>query len=224
MHVTAIIVGAGSGRRMGYKNKPFLDLSGKPILSYTLDSFQKSEKVDEIILVVNDQSKELAENLIKDYNISKVSNIIFGGKERQDSIQNALNQISKSDIVLVHDAARPFVTIDLVNNIIKTTQEHKAAIPCIKVKDTIKQGEDFVQHTLNRSELNAVQTPQGFDFELLKEAYTNAKEKDFLGTDDASLVEFLGRDVKIVEGIDHNIKITVPFDMIIAEQIVKHLL
>lgn len=224
MRNIAIIVGAGTGKRMGFKNKAFLLINKKPILAYSVFPFEKSNSVDEIILVVRKNKIDSAKKIVQEYGFKKIKKIISGGLERQDSVYNALEEIIKADYVLVHDITRPLVTEQLIENVIKATRESGAAIPAIPLKDTIKMGKSgdgFVEKTLKRDNLWSVQTPQAFRYEILKKAYKIAMSDKFYGTDDASLVERLSYRVKIIPGYFENIKITVPSDLIIAEVLLK---
>jgi 2-C-methyl-D-erythritol 4-phosphate cytidylyltransferase len=163
--------------------------------------------------------------LCKTYSITKLGAIVEGGTERQHSIDNALQTapVLASDVTLVHDAVRPFVTPAFITNIVQAAYNRGSAIPGLVPKDTIKEINDdgSVRATHERSRLRAIQTPQGFRREVLSEAYRTAREQGFLGTDDASVVEFAGGAVHIVAGLEENIKITTPLDFALAELLVK---
>jgi len=217
----AIIVGAGKGKRMGSKDKAFLLLNKKPILLHSVIPFEKSSLIDEIILVVGSNKIDATLKLVKKYKLKKVAAIIAGGKERQDSVYNALNIIDSADFVLVHDIARPFVDAKLIKNCLTAAYKYKSAVLAVSVRDTVKKGNKFVEATIPRDNLWLIQTPQVFSFNVLKRAYDTAMEKGFYGTDDASLVEKLGNKIKIVQGYFDNIKITFPTDLIIAEALLK---
>ena len=194
------------------------------MLVRTMRVFQECDDVTEIILVVRDEYLSNADQLVRAYNISKVSYITAGGDVRQDSVRNGLSHISADcEIVLIHDAARPFVTSDIIKNSITAAIEHKASIAAVPVINTIKSSSDgvFVDATINRESLFAVQTPQTFDRQTIEEAYRIAYSDCFYGTDDASLVERIGIPVKIVEGAYDNIKITTPNDIVSAENIIR---
>lgn len=225
-YVSVIIAAAGMSNRMGSKiNKQFIAIGGKPILAHTIEKFEKCRYIDEIILVAKEEEIEYCrKEIVKKYRFNKVSNIIRGGKERQDSVYNgilALNE--KSDIVLTHDGARPFVKIENIEDGIKGTIEHGACVIGVPVTDTIKVvGENkTIDSTPQRSLLWAAQTPQCFLKDLLIKGYENAIDDGFVGTDDSSIVERIGYDVKMVMGSYENIKITTPEDIILAESLFK---
>jgi len=217
----AIIVGAGKGKRIGLKDKAFLMLDKKPVLVHSILPFENSDLIDDIILVVSENRIDSAKDIINEYGLKKAKKIIAGGKERQDSVYNALKSIETADYVLVHDAARPLVTGKLIENVLKAAKKFQSAIPSIPLKDTVKQGRDFIEKTMERDKLWLVQTPQAFKYEILKEAYESAMKNNFYSTDDAALVEKLSYRIKIVDGSFDNIKITVPVDLIIAETLLK---
>lgn len=225
-YVTAIIAAAGMSNRMKSKiNKQFININGKPILAHTLEKFQRCRYIDEIIVVAReDEINYCKKEVVKRYGFNKVTKIVRGGKERQDSVYNgilALNE--KTDIVVSHDGARPFVKIKNIVDSIKGAVEYGACVVGTPVKDTIKfvkDGEE-IDSTPNRDILWAAQTPQSFKREILMEGYRKAIEDNFVGTDDSVLVERLGIQVKIIMGSYENIKITTPEDIIIAESILK---
>ncbi len=217
----AIIVGAGEGRRMEDKNKTFLIVNEKPLLVYSLQALEKSDLIDEIILVVIEDRVESAKRLADEYKFKKVKKIVCGGKTRQDSVYNGLCEIKNADVVLVHDAARPLITESMIEDCIKKAVEFGAAIPVIAINDTIKRGDEFVKETVDRNNLFLIQTPQGFEYELLKEAHESAKNSKFHGTDDATLVERLGHRIKMIQGSPRNMKITVSEDIALAENLLK---
>lgn len=224
--VAAIIPAAGSGERLGApENKPFLLLGNIPVVVHTLQKFQDCSEVREVVVVVRGVDLQRVADLVSKYQFTKVVEIVEGGERRQDSVYRGLQSILKRDVehVLVHDAVRPFVHVEKIREIIRACQEHDAAILAIRPKDTIKfsNGSPFVQTTLDRSNLWAVQTPQGFAIKLLAAAFDRAMEDEFTGTDDASLVEHLGVKVRIVEGSYDNIKITTREDLELAELILR---
>lgn len=220
---TLIIPAAGQGKRMGAgKNKLFLQLDDAPIIVHTLRAFEKDEQCRQIILAINERERSYFEELLQTYHIQK--NILFvqGGNERQDSVYNALMHVREIEYVLVHDGARPFVTKKMIKDVLQMAKEKGASICAVPVKDTIKKVmHDTVVETVERSELRAVQTPQGFHVPTLLEAHESAKQADFLGTDDASLVERLSKEVAVVEGSYYNIKVTTPEDLVIAESFLR---
>ena len=221
--IAAILPSAGSGKRMGENiPKQFLKIQNKPIFVYTLEKFDSCALINEIVLVVRIEDVDVVKQLVKKWGIKKVTRVVAGGEERQDSVLNGLKALSEEiDVVVVHDAVRPFVSIKKIEEVVKIALEKDAAILAIPIKDTIKRGRDgYVEATLNRKLLWAVQTPQVFKVDLIKKAFEKAKEDGIYATDDSSLVERLGHPVYIVEGEEKNIKITSPEDLLIAETFV----
>lgn len=213
--VSAIIVAAGEGKRFG-SAKQFALLKGKPVLDRTLETFEGHMKVTEVILVVKEDW--LREKYLNRY--KKLVAVIRGGERRQDSVMAGFNQLKpdQSDIVLVHDGVRPLVGKDLISRVIEAAEQKGAAIPALSLEETIKRVEEGrVVRTMDRLTLFKVQTPQGFFYTTLERALRKAKEDNFCGTDEASLVERIGEKVYIVEGDTQNIKITSPEDIHIAE-------
>ena len=224
MKVSVIIPAAGQGTRMGSTiPKQFLSLRGKPILHHTLRAFEASGQVDSVTLVVPENDFEDAKSKWKkDYGI--VKNIVAGGKERQDSVYNGFKAIdADTDVVLVHDGVRPFVTADMIQRAIEAALSYGAAITAIPVSDTIKQldREGFVTRTVDRSGLWRIQTPQAFQYAVLNEAFQKAVKDSYYGTDEGSLLEYVGKKVKIIEGSEMNIKITRKEDLILGEAILN---
>jgi 2-C-methyl-D-erythritol 4-phosphate cytidylyltransferase len=233
---TVIIPAAGSGKRFAALEdapldgtpalpKQFLNLVGMPILMRTLRIFEKTDCVQSIVIAASPDFHAHITDLCKTYSITKLGALVEGGTERQHSIDNALQTapVLASDVTLVHDAVRPFVTPEFITNIVQAAYNRGSAIPGLVPKDTIKEINDdgSVRTTHERSRLRAIQTPQGFRREVLSEAYRMAREQGFLGTDDASVVEFAGGTVHIVAGLEENIKITTPLDFAWAELLVK---
>ncbi len=223
MKVVAIVPAAGESKRMGEK-KELLLLGGKPILAHTLKPLEDHPQISEIILVVDEKSIEKCKSeIVEKYVFKKVKEVVVGGKERQDSVYNGLQKITKDcDIVLIQDGARPFLTEDLITRSIEEVEKHNAAAVAVSCIDTIKfahKEKDMALETLDREYLWMAQTPQTFRYELILKAYEKAEEDNFKGTDDASLVERMGVPVKIVRGSYDNIKITTPQDLILAEAI-----
>ena len=218
--ISVIIPAAGQGKRFGAgKNKAVVLLAGKSILERTVEAFSDIPDIGErIIVVAPDEVAEITEQA-KSFPKSETIKVVAGGAERQYSIENALSSVdSGAEIVLVHDGARPLISRDVIHKLIMEVRESSAAIVAVPVKDTIKKvdANGFVVDTPRRSELWAIQTPQGFSRDLIINAYKRAREDNFLGTDDASLVERMGVSVKIVQGEYENIKITTPEDLPIA--------
>lgn len=222
--ITAIVLAAGSGRRMnlGY-NKQYLKLRDKEVLAYTLEAFQDNKSIDSIIVVSHkDEIDLLRKTIIGKYNFTKVSNIIVGGETRQESVYNGLKACKNCNIAVIHDGARPFVKGEYIDECVELAKKEKSAVLAVKVKDTIKMGEEGIfTSTLDRGKLYSVQTPQVFKYELILKAYENAKKNGLCGTDDASLVELLGEKVNIVLGDYFNIKITTIEDKYIGEAIIN---
>ena len=223
--VTAIFPAAGQSRRMHSKtNKNFLQIKDQPILIHTLKKFSKSDKIDKLIIAAAPDEVEIVKEMLKKITGLKPFQVVAGGSERQYSIANALEFIDDdSEVILVHDAARPMVTVKTIDKVVDMAKLHGAAIAAVKEKNTIKivDDNDFVIDTPPRSTLVSVQTPQGFRREIILKAYEQAKIENFLGTDDSSLVERLGYKVKIVQSDYKNIKLTTPEDIIIAEAFLK---
>lgn len=221
-NVYVIIGAAGSGKRMGAPMpKQFLNIGGKTILEKTVDKFAALDIVSHMIVVTHADYTVFCENLLKDYQQDGRLHIVPGGKARQDSVYQAVLYLKKlgvkaGDIVLIHDGVRPYVSRDLIRAVAFKAEETGAAIAAVPPKDTIRH---IAEGTLNRSELCLVQTPQGFRYDLLKEAFERAFSEGFYGTDDASLVERLGHEVAIVPGENTNIKITTPEDLAVEMRI-----
>ncbi|STO32173.1 2-C-methyl-D-erythritol 4-phosphate cytidylyltransferase [Fusobacterium necrogenes] len=215
--VTMIVAAAGVGKRMGLGYpKQFFEYKGKPLFIMPLEVAQNSKIVDEIVVVTNKENVSLVENYCNQYGLSKIVKVIEGGKERQNSIYNALKYDNNSDIILVQDGVRPFLKEKYIEECCRVVVEERlGAVVGVQVKDTIKViNESFeVVSTPKRADLVAVHTPQAFEGKLLKEAYEIAERENFLGTDDSSLVERIGGKVKIVLGDYDNIKITTQEDL-----------
>lgn len=223
--VTAIFPAAGSSKRMGGGiNKNLLQLAGEPILIRTLKTFSQVERVNFLIVVVAANEVEQVEELLSATDGLKPWRVTVGGSERQYSIANGLKLLPEdAEIILVHDAARPLISVQTINNVINAAEQFGGAIAAVPAKDTIKivDADKFVRFTPPRRELVTVQTPQGFKREILLRAYDKAAEDNFLGTDDSSLVERLGIKVKVVTSGYDNIKITTPEDLSVAETLLR---
>jgi len=223
----AIIVAAGQGKRMQNKNKIFLKLVDKEIISHTLEIFEKNDLIHKVIIVGKKEDEEKLNQIIKKNNFKKVYGFVKGGEKRQDSVFNGLQKakeiLSEDDFVVIHNGTNALVTQQEINECIKEAQNHNAAVIALPTKDTIKMADEkkFVTKTLNRKELWSMQTPQVIQFRLALEAFENAYKDNFYATDDVALVENLGKKVKIVHGSYENIKITTASDLLIAEQILK---
>lgn len=224
--IAAIVAAAGIGTRMGNSTpKPYLHLAGKPILAHTLGVFEKCKEVREVTLVVHPE--ELAycqEKVISPYGLKKVLRLVPGGKERQDSVYNALKALKNEDdleIVLVHDGVRPFVTPEQICRVIQAARSYGAAVLGLPAQDTLKTvtAEGEIRQTLERKDIWQIQTPQAFKAALLRRAFVEAYSRNFYGTDEASLVEALKQPVVVVPGSPLNLKITTPDDLALAEAI-----
>lgn len=217
----AVIVAAGSASRMGGIDKVMAELGGEPVIQRTVRAFQKSDAVSEIVIVTRENLIMPITELCRDF--SKVNAVVKGGGSRQESVQLGLNAVSrKTKLVAVHDGARPLVSWQLIDRVIRAANTYGAAAPAIPVKDTIKtvQG-GVVLNTPDRSRLRAVQTPQVFDYDLLRGALKKAYQDGAEITDDCSAVERLDMTVKIVEGEERNLKVTTPMDLKIAEMLLE---
>lgn len=216
-----VIVAAGRGTRMGTsESKQYLLLRDKPILVHTLEMFNGLEEVGEIVVVAGDGEQERCRELASRYGLSKVKAVVSGGSERQHSVYNGIQVLGNgTDWVMVHDAVRPFVTPSAVKACCLAAEAHGAAVLAVPVKDTIKQVDQsgIITATPDRSSLWAIQTPQAFRRDLLTEAHERARAEGFLGTDDAMVVEHLGKPVAVAQGDYTNIKITTPEDLPYAE-------
>lgn len=223
MAYEVIIPAAGQGKRMGAgKNKLLLELNDVPVLIHTLRVFEQDPQCEGMILAISPEDEESFRKLLERYNIQKVSRLVYGGKERQHSVYNGLMAASTDDVILVHDGARPFIDVKFIHELVEVAKDHGAAVVAVPVKDTIKRvHQNEVVETVDRSSLWAIQTPQAFRISILKEAHKRAQEADFLGTDEASLVERLPYPVKIVEGSYDNIKLTTKEDLYFAEAILR---
>jgi 2-C-methyl-D-erythritol 4-phosphate cytidylyltransferase / 2-C-methyl-D-erythritol 2,4-cyclodiphosphate synthase len=226
MKTIAIIPAGGSGKRLGTDvAKQYLCLNSLPVLVHTLNVFQKSDVVDDIVLVVpKDDLGSVRKQIIEKYGLTKVSAVVAGGNERQDSVRNGLGAVAQPcDLVIVHDGVRPFVTETMIVKAVKAAAEGGAASIGVPAKDTIKAttGENIVTGTLPRQNLWQTQTPQVFQYDLLCKAFAKAEKDHYYGTDDASLVERIGVNVLMIAGSYENIKITTPEDLIVAEAWMK---
>jgi 2-C-methyl-D-erythritol 4-phosphate cytidylyltransferase len=223
MRVIAIIPAAGAGRRMGSAvEKQFLHLRGIPILAHTLRVFDKSPKIDGIVLVVAPQQRQALEGeVLGPHPCEKLLRVIDGGAERQDSVANGLRAIPPDcELVVVHDGVRPLVSIDLLEAVLEAAHHYGAAIAAIPAGDTVKQADSQkVVATLERETIWLAQTPQIFRAKLLRRAYEKAARDQAVVTDDAALVERIGVTVHLVHGSPENIKVTTPADLLLAEAI-----
>lgn len=220
--VSCIVLAAGAGRRMGYtENKIFIKLGNRSIIQWTLSHIDTVKEIDEVILVVADGESSYMEQHIAPLQLSKSIKIINGGKERQDSVYAGLQAVNDdAGIILVHDGARPLATSELFERVIEGARTHGAVTIGVPSTDTIKRVDidGQVLETLNRTELMNIQTPQCFQKDIFKEAHESAKRDAYMGTDDVSLVEYIGKDVYILPGDYKNIKVTTPNDIAVAKR------
>ncbi|MEC0664593.1 2-C-methyl-D-erythritol 4-phosphate cytidylyltransferase [Priestia flexa] len=225
MQYDVIVLAAGQGKRMkAGRNKQFLLIRNVPLLVHTLNIFETDHTCNSIILVINDQELEDITSLLEQYPMRKVTAVVSGGQERQHSVYNGLKAIKLSNVVLIHDGARPFVKRHHIHKLVEEAAVKEAATLGVPVKETIKKVENnIVVETIERSSLWSIQTPQAFLSSTIQRAHNVAKENGYLGTDDASLVEQLGQEVAIVQGDYDNIKLTTPEDLIYAEAILTKL-
>ena len=222
----AVIVSAGKGLRfMEGKKKQFCFLGGKPVLAHTLDKFETCPLIRSVRLVVGQEDMDYClKEIVEKYGFQKVSEIVPGGKRRQESVKNGMDALPKdTDIVAIHDGVRPLVTRTMIEDSIHSAVRHGAVVFAMPVKDTIKMSnpDGTVLKTLDRESLWQIQTPQTFQVNVIREAYCRATEDGFVGTDDASLVERLGVKVYILPGSYTNIKITTPEDLVLANLFLK---
>ncbi len=222
--IAAVVPAAGRGVRMGAGvPKQFLTLGGVPLLVHSLQTFEAAHIISEIILVVpQDDCQYCREDIVPSYGLKKVSQVIAGGRRRQDSVLNGVRAAnSATDIVVVHDAVRPFVTLKMITQVVEATRNHGAAIVAMPMRDTVKRvnGEGIIKETLNREELWLAQTPQAFRRDVLLRAHQQGETDGVDATDDAFLVERLGLTVAIVQGSSDNIKVTRPEDLHMGEAI-----
>lgn len=218
---SALVAAAGSSQRMEGENKLLLPLGGKPVIAHTLLALDCAQGVNEIIIAAREEDLLRFAEICKTYGITKPTKVIVGGKTRTESVLRAAAEANEdADLFAVQDAARPFVTPELIDSVIEAARVNYAAAPAIPLKDTVKVAVDgVVRETPDRSMLFAVQTPQVFDAQLLRAALQSALDAGVALTDDCSAVERLGKQIYLTEGTEENIKITTPLDMILAEAI-----
>ncbi len=224
MKTIAIIPAAGLGKRMqAEKNKQFLKINNKLIIAYTLEAFQNNDSIDEIMIIVAEGDSEEMQKVAKLHHIDKLTQLVAGGRERQDSIKNALDEITvKEAKVLIHDGARPFIKQTIIDDIIAKLDTHDAVAVGVPVKDSLKEVKDHViEQTIARQYVYGIQTPQAFKLTTIREAYEKAYTTNYYGTDDTELVEQIGKEITMVIGDYDNIKITTQEDLIIGEAIAR---
>ena len=215
--ITVIILGAGRGKRLKRKmSKAFVSLGGKPLLYYSLRTFEYHPQIESIVLVVRTQDFDKTYSLIRKYKFRKVRKIVKGGKERVNSVLNALKEIDfDPKYLLIHDSARPFLDKNLITRVLKALKKYKVVVPGVRVQDTLKEvgEENIVKKTLKREKIQLIQTPQGFSWEVFKKVISKPKLRPIY--DDACLVEAKEK-VKVIPGSFFNFKITTPEDLFLA--------
>lgn len=226
MKIAAIIAAAGIGKRMEKEvPKQYIDINGKPLIYYTLYKIAFFNRINEIILVVaKDRIDYCQKEIIEKYKIPKVKKIIEGGRERQDSVYHGLKKVNlDTEIVLIHDAVRPFIDSHLLEKVILKAIEEEAAVIGKPINDTIvlKDNHCYIERVLDRRNVYALETPQCFKYDLIIQAYQRAYQDNYYGSDDTSLVVRMGRKVAIVENDKVNIKITYPKDLHLAEYLLS---
>ena len=224
MNVVAIIAAGGVGKRLkARRHKPFVRLAGRPMLAWTLSALERAAAIDGIVVVSHRDDVAKVQRLSKQYRYQKVIRVVPGGVSRMSSVFRGLEALPPSaEWVVVHDGARPFVTPALIQAALRAARQAKAVVTAVPVVPTIKRARGrWVEATLNRNHLWAVQTPQVFHRNLLKRAHAKAMARGATATDDATLVEALGHRVRIVPGDHRNIKVTTPDDLIVAEAFLK---
>ncbi len=227
MKYTAIVLAAGSGKRMNTAvHKQYLDIKGKPVLYYALHAFEQSS-VDEIVLVVGKGETDYCrQEIVEKYGLKKVKKIVEGGKERYHSVYEGLKAADHPDYVLIHDGARPFILKKTIEQTMQEVKKYQACVVAVPVKDTVKiaDEEGYAKETPERKYVWAVQTPQVFSYPMIYDAYEKAlQQEDTSITDDAMVLEKVtGRKVRLIEGSYRNIKITTPEDFLIAECYLEH--
>lgn len=220
---SAVIVAAGSAARMGGIDKIMTPLGASPVICHSIAAFQKCDLIREVIIVTREDVVPVMERLCQEKHFDKVSAVVCGGADRVASTMNGLSAVSKKcRLAAIHDGARPLISQPVIEKAVRKAAVTGAAAPAIPVKDTIKEASgSIVTGTPDRSRLFAVQTPQVFDFDLLRGALEKVQQEGLTVTDDCSAVEQLGMSVYLTEGDEENMKITTPIDLVIAELLIK---
>ncbi len=223
MEYVVALPAAGSGKRMGAgQNKLFLQLRNVPILIHTLRVFEQDLMCTEIWLAVKPDERETIQRMLEQYNITKVKGMPDGGAERQYSVNACVQACSEAKLILVHDAARPFIEPKVITELTKRASETGAAIAGVKAKDTMKKVHNgMIEETIDREHIWMIQTPQAFRYDILVNAQKQAELDKFLGTDESMVVERLGLPVHVVESTYDNVKITTQEDLLIGEAILQ---
>jgi 2-C-methyl-D-erythritol 4-phosphate cytidylyltransferase len=228
MKTSVVIPAGGKGERFGSDvPKQFLELKGKPVIVRTIELFDEIDEIDSIVIAVHSEWFTYTKELIKKYNLTKVKDVVVGGKERQDSIYNALHSkaIEDAEIVIIHDAIRPFLSKETILKVMEMTEENGAVILGLTPNDPVKEinNKNQIIKTIQRGKLTITQTPQSFWKDIIVNAFEKAREVNYVGSDSSQIVEFLGYKVTVMEGSKYNIKLTTPFDMKLAELILNEL-
>ncbi len=224
MRTIAIIPAAGMGKRINSPlPKQFVRVNGKEIIAHTLSIFQNNKEISEIIVSTRPEFFDLLEDIKKNYGFNKLTRIVKGGKERQDSVFAALSAsgANNDNLIAVHDAARPLLSQNLLSETIAAAKKYGAVVTAIKAKDTLIEGNDEVENYLDRNKVYYAQTPQIFKYEILFNSMKKAYEEKFTGTDESMLVKKYSGYVKIVEGETVNFKITTNSDLKLFEKIIQ---
>lgn len=218
MKFFVIIPAAGTGKRfLGKTPKQFIKIAGKELISYTLEKFNSFAKIDSIIIATQKIYFDSLIRIVFENNIGKVTKIVEGGEMRMDSVYNALMNLScsKNDFIMIHDAVRPFVSDNLMKRLLDETKKHPCVIPGMLINDTVKRTDAkmIVKDTISRENLYRIQTPQIFRYDILAKSFEKAYRDNYIGTDEAAIVEYGGYKIKLIEGEDTNIKITTKEDL-----------
>lgn len=214
--VDVIIVAAGSGSRMKVNiNKQFLRIKYKPLIVWSIEKFYNHPQVDNITIAIRQRDEEFMKDILKEYGFKNIK-LVYGGRERQHSIYNCIKEINDTDILIIHDGARPFISDEIIDSCIYETHRYGCTCVGVPAKDTIKVINEknlVISDTPNRDTLWCAQTPQSFKFDIIKKAHEHAHENNIEATDDSSLVEMMGHEVRMIMGSYSNIKITTPEDL-----------
>ncbi|MGD8305767.1 MAG: 2-C-methyl-D-erythritol 4-phosphate cytidylyltransferase [Ignavibacteria bacterium] len=224
MKTYAIIPAGGKGIRSGKDTpKQYLKFKGKELIVYTLEVFQESKLINAIVISAESKYFDLLQNLKERYKLTKITSIVEGGDSRQDSVFNgikSINGVSKDDLIVVHDAARPLLPQSVLANAIEEAKSKGNALVCVKAKDTLIKGDTYVENYVDRNEIYYVQTPQIFPYSVMNKAMLNAERNKFTGTDESMLVRQIGEKVNIVEGSVYNFKVTTTEDLAMFEKLI----
>jgi 2-C-methyl-D-erythritol 4-phosphate cytidylyltransferase/2-C-methyl-D-erythritol 2,4-cyclodiphosphate synthase len=220
---SAIVVAAGSGTRMGASTrKAFIQMGGAPMILHTVRAVSRADTIADVVVVVGEPDVQAAKSLFPRHEFPKVSEVIAGGGERQDSVYAGLHLTQDADLIVIHDGARPMVSSSILDAVVRAAGESGAASAGIPMRETVKEVHDFVvQGTVERDRLWVAHTPQAFRSDLLRGAHEQARAQGFRASDDAALVEQLGHSVHMIEDSPANLKITVPDDLVVAETLLR---